>query len=567
MAWAFVGETARAAASLLFAWLLLAAPAAAALTWEALPQIPDARAQAEAAADLVRMDLAAGRLTGLLAKADDAVGRARTQFGELSQQHASALELRADVRAASSDVSAAADDLTTALAIWEKIYTDRNPALRFELERIAQTFDALERRGASIPETIRARASSQRIAALAALETDPQHLARVRTKSSDGDKGFARVPVFYGTTRRRVEGAPLHLAYGFERAPLTYGVVEVSIPDDHEFGQLEAPNWYEVQYLVAGPDPSQHVVMLGLSQLEPDEFRARLRARASGTGKEVFLFIHGYNTTFDHAAMRTAQMAFDLEVDGPAVMFSWPSRGTWTAYADDRAECTPEAQNTLARFIANVAAATPGAKLNVLAHSMGNCFAVPALAQLGREGKRTSDEVVLAAPDISPASLESALKDLSAAAGRITLYASRNDSALVVSELIASEPRVGVMSPVFTARALEAIDASSLAAPDAYGHSYFSGPALGDVRAVFWLNLPPAKRCWLSPLMVDPGPAFEMKPALCNDVAFRMALILVRRLGIEAAAKRASDMADTPGLSPGDRRLWQQTADIIPALR
>ena len=41
------------------------------------------------------------------------------------------------------------------------------------------------------------------------------------------------------------------------------------------------------------------------------------------------LFIHGFNVTFASAAMRTAQMAFDLNEKNPGLtfMYTWPSQG------------------------------------------------------------------------------------------------------------------------------------------------------------------------------------------------------------------------------------------------
>ena len=42
--------------------------------------------------------------------------------------------------------------------------------------------------------------------------------------------------------------------------------------------------------------------------------------------KEALVFVHGYNTSFADALIRTAQLKVDLEIDGAAVVYSWPSR-------------------------------------------------------------------------------------------------------------------------------------------------------------------------------------------------------------------------------------------------
>ena len=53
--------------------------------------------------------------------------------------------------------------------------------------------------------------------------------------------------------------------------------------------------------------------------------------------REAFVFVHGFNVRFVDALKRTAQLAHDLEVQGPIVSYSWPSRGKLTAYAADEA--------------------------------------------------------------------------------------------------------------------------------------------------------------------------------------------------------------------------------------
>ncbi len=37
--------------------------------------------------------------------------------------------------------------------------------------------------------------------------------------------------------------------------------------------------------------------------------------------------MHGYNTSFDNALYRTAQIAYDLDFDGATFLYSWPSGG------------------------------------------------------------------------------------------------------------------------------------------------------------------------------------------------------------------------------------------------
>jgi len=73
---------------------------------------------------------------------------------------------------------------------------------------------------------------------------------------------------------------------------------------------------------------------------------------ASGHGARkpgVLLFVHGYNVSFEDAARRTGQLAYDLGFEGPTVFFSWPSRGSVTAYTRraDRAVGHPDLKSVL----------------------------------------------------------------------------------------------------------------------------------------------------------------------------------------------------------------------------
>jgi esterase/lipase superfamily enzyme len=60
-------------------------------------------------------------------------------------------------------------------------------------------------------------------------------------------------------------------------------------------------------------------------------------ARDESAGQRpAFIFIHGYNNSFADAARRTAQMAFDLDLDIVPIMYNWPSRGNVWDYQRDR---------------------------------------------------------------------------------------------------------------------------------------------------------------------------------------------------------------------------------------
>ena len=53
-------------------------------------------------------------------------------------------------------------------------------------------------------------------------------------------------------------------------------------------------------------------------------------------GRRVLIFVHGFNTRFEEAVYRFAQIVHDARVDVAPVLFTWPSGGSVTDYVYDR---------------------------------------------------------------------------------------------------------------------------------------------------------------------------------------------------------------------------------------
>jgi esterase/lipase superfamily enzyme len=209
------------------------------------------------------------------------------------------------------------------------------------------------------------------------------------------------------------------------------------------------------------------------------------------------VFIHGFNVSFENAARRTAQLAFDLGIDGPAAFFSWPSRGSIRAYTADEA-AVDRSVPFLERFMQNfVMRADPG-RLNVIAHSMGSRAFTSVLRNLhgGRSSPAISN-VILAAPDIDAEVFEQQIAPaIASAARRITLYASSDDRALQASARIHSYRRAGESGDsIIVAPGIETIDASGINT-DLLGHGYFAQnkAVLDDLYMLFKHDLPAKSR-------------------------------------------------------------------------
>jgi esterase/lipase superfamily enzyme len=305
---------------------------------------------------------------------------------------------------------------------------------------------------------------------------------------------YTKFPVFYATDRARVDETAV--VFGADRGELSYGVAEISVPDDPRMGQISRPRWWRLEF---HEDPTKHLIIHDLVQLGEADFVVRARGMlASAPRNEALVFVHGYNVAFGDAVMRTAQMAYDLHFEGLAVMYSWPSEGAIQRYTVDETNVA-WSRPRFAQFISLVRERLGAETVHVVAHSMGNRLLTETLAALAHpaaEGTAGLKQVVFAAPDVDAATF----KDLALAfrnkAGRFTLYASSDDKALKASKLVHKYPRAGEsgLGLVVT----DSIDTIDVTGMDAgfLGHSYYGDnrSVLSDLFHLIRGNLPPSER-------------------------------------------------------------------------
>ena len=91
----------------------------------------------------------------------------------------------------------------------------------------------------------------------------------------------------------------------------------------------------------------------------------------SETKRDALLFIHGYNTSFNDGCRRAAQLAYDLKFPGTVLLYSWPSKNHWYAYAADE-EIAAWSSPHFEAFLRDILAVQNLLKLHVISHGMGN---------------------------------------------------------------------------------------------------------------------------------------------------------------------------------------------------
>lgn len=352
---------------------------------------------------------------------------------------------------------------------------------------------------------------------VAGLAGDEAKLGRVAVEGAVDwvDPNYTVVRVFFATDRAMTDGALPRELFGTDRSELRYGECAVSIPRDHRMGDLEAPSTVRLEFR---EDPAKHVVLLTATVRPHAEFFAELAARVQQSeAPSAFVFVHGFNVTFEDAAQRTAQIAYDLAFDGAPVFYSWPSKESKLSYRDDE-KTIAWAQTNLQRFLTDVFEQSQAQKIVLIAHSMGNRAMTHAVATLLADRPDLRPrlyELILTAPDIDAEVFTRDIVPALVKAGcPITLYASSKDLALVASKAINGAARAGDAGPgLVVARGIETIDATEVDT-SFVGHSYFAEArsVLADLFYLVREGFRADRRFGLRAMNIDRGRYWIFKP-------------------------------------------------------
>ncbi len=254
----------------------------------------------------------------------------------------------------------------------------------------------------------------------------------------------------YFATNRKPDGSPGGFGSDIvsDPAQVAYAVVPVTNVDlgNADGGQL-------------GP----------ITGLALGNFAATVQAEIENTGRNLLVFIHGFDNSFETAIKRAAfnrewfAASQVPEADTTVIAFTWPSDGQLfgtlpqrpdAAYRRDQ-DMAGQSGAHIAAFLANVLTLVQqtrraGKRAFLLAHSMGNHALASAIARGVAPGGITYNEAILAAADEDFDTLQSPnagmfnLRDL---ADRISVYHSRRDIAMDLSRLLNPVRRLGFDGP------------------------------------------------------------------------------------------------------------------------
>lgn len=298
------------------------------------------------------------------------------------------------------------------------------------------------------------------------------------------------ITTYYATNRKRGAGAatPADTFGNDGVGELTFGRTTVSIPRSHTPGTIELPQLWKFERTA---DPSKHFVLKAVTPMATDAAKAELAERLKTSAeRSMLLYVHGYNMGFQDAALRTAQLAYDLQFPGVAFFYSWPSANRIRGYLQD--EETARLCESVFENVVDQVSSLPVDAIYIVAHSMGNRIVGHGLQAHVDKGKSTAHikELLLAAPDVNADLFKSTIAPrLAQMRGtRTTIYASSSDLALMASKVVHGFRRVGESSGgVLVFNGMDTVDASN-ASPSMrnLGHSYLvdSTSVLKDLHAI-----------------------------------------------------------------------------------
>lgn len=259
----------------------------------------------------------------------------------------------------------------------------------------------------------------------------------------------ARPTLLVATTRKPVNGAQAKPWFGTERASnMTIARARLIPPDEGRFS----------------------LASVGLSDWQLDAVEPLSRIddlfAASPDNRDVLIYVHGFNQTFETAALDAARLSDGIGFRGDTMVFAWPSKAKLFDYGYDR-ESAMWSRDALERILSRLVAHPKIGRIHLVGHSVGTMLTMESLRQIyTRHGMAVAEKlgaVVFASPDIDMDVFSSSVERMPPVAPKITVITATNDRALALSGWIAGgTTRVGAAEKAQLEKlGLRVIDAST----------------------------------------------------------------------------------------------------------
>ena len=305
------------------------------------------------------------------------------------------------------------------------------------------------------------------------------HPVGVLVPVSDRVPGTTVTDILVVTTRKP-SGNPGTLYSGRRDPQFSLDEIKVSIPPDRtrKAGEIQWPKRLP-------PNPATDFATVAVDHLPPT------RKAASAwfdhnlpKSRDVLVFVHGFNNSYEDAVYRFAQIFHDSKTDAAPVLFTWPSAARLFDYNYDR-ESTIYSRDALESLLRGLAENPRVHEVSILAHSMGTWLAMESLRQMAIRDGRVAPKirnVIFASPDIDVDVFARQWHDLGKNRPKFAVFVSRDDRALAVSRFIAGNVnRLGQINPeqepyksAIEKSGITFIDLTKLRTNDSTNHAKFA---------------------------------------------------------------------------------------------
>ncbi|TWT78802.1 hypothetical protein CA13_01990 [Planctomycetes bacterium CA13] len=307
-------------------------------------------------------------------------------------------------------------------------------------------------------------------------------LEKLRPRDEQPLRDPRQYTVFFGTNRKPVDAADLSKGFTNERDyELHRGHCLVEIPATHKFGSV-GRGW--IPFFKKAASDEKRIVTTQPLNAEEMRLFARQLTKKFEQDKHNLLFLHGFKNSFEDAALRSAQLGFDLKLPGATFFYSWPAKGSLKGYPADEATIETSVTYCLS-FVIELLETFPDIPLHIVSHSMGNRLAVRVFEKLALMEKPPGQlgQLVFAAADIDVDLFAQSLPSIETLGQRLTAYTSRGDLAVHLSARIHDYPRLGLAPPIQCFDGVDTVLAEGFAISELLGHDYVTeaSPLLSDL--------------------------------------------------------------------------------------
>ncbi|MCF8126952.1 MAG: alpha/beta hydrolase [Deltaproteobacteria bacterium] len=244
---------------------------------------------------------------------------------------------------------------------------------------------------------------------------------------------------FYCTDRTVTDAGDPQLSYGTELADeIRLGTFELLLAPERDLRGNNPDKWAGIE--------ARNIHESGV-----DTFFNQLgHAVESSPQRSLVILVFGYRNSFRDTLLKTGKLAVSVDINTPYLVFDWPADQRLANRGHEKAfSYAKKSGYLLGELITAIIEKIKPQKLWLGGGSMGAQTICNAFRQMMThhdlaDPEKEIDHVFLAAPDVGVNEFDSRFKDaISALAKAVTVYVSSNDRALLLSQWIHGEKRLG----------------------------------------------------------------------------------------------------------------------------